>query len=127
MAEAKKEPNTPVQKITLTLQGGQKQVHPWWNMRAIKKLKEEYSVKVQEVMQDLFDPDKVVPFYLVGLDAREPGQWTMDQLLDQLEFTDMLTLQAQMTNIAKAFGLDVAVPLQTTTPETNGANSGVSV
>lgn len=113
-------------KLELTIGGGKTKIHPWWNMRAIKKLKTEYEVKIVDVLRDVFDPDLVVPFYLVGMDAREPGKWTYDQMLDQLEFTDMLTLQASMTRIAKEFGLDVAVPLNQTSPGTNGANSGQS-
>lgn len=120
-----KESVTPVPKLDLTIGGGATKIRPWWNMRAIRKLKEEHNVKVSDVLKDVFDVDKVVPFYLVGLDAREPGKYTIDMLLDQLDMVDMLKLQAEMTNIARAFGLDVAVPLTNPTDQ-NGETTGQS-
>jgi hypothetical protein len=110
----------PHRKLNITL-GGQP-IDPWWNMVALAKLKKEYGVTMQEVMNNILDPDNIVPFYWVGLESRSPGTYTMDQVREQLDFYDLMVLQSEMSGLIKVFGLD-AVPL----PTGNGAKPGPSL
>jgi hypothetical protein len=80
-------------------------------MVALAKLKKEFGLTMQQVLNEVLDPDMIVPFFWVGLEAREPGKYTLDDVKIKLDFFDLIQLQGEMAGLVKSFGLDT-VPLQ---------------